>query len=165
MSLAMNRPGIKWLWITVLVILVDQMSKQAVVSAFDLFESKPLLSWLNLTYVHNYGAAFSFLSDQSGWQRWFLTGVAAVISVGLLIWMTRLKRHETLLAISFALILGGAIGNLWDRLVYGYVIDFVHVYHGDWHFPAFNGADSAICLGAFLMILESFINKDEQDAK
>ena len=155
--------GLKWLWITVLVILIDQWSKQAVVTAFNLFESKSLLSWLNLTYVHNYGAAFSFLSDESGWQRWFLAVVALGISIGLLVWLAKLKPNQKLLAVSFAFILGGAIGNLWDRVAYGYVIDFIDVFYGTSHFPAFNGADSAICLGAFIMILESFINNEAND--
>jgi signal peptidase II len=106
--------------------------------------------------VHNTGAAFSFLSEAGGWQRWLFAGLAVAISTAIAVWLTRLKKHETLLAVALALILGGAVGNLIDRLVYGYVIDFLDVYYESWHWPAFNIADSAITLGVMLMLVESF---------
>ncbi|MGR9100029.1 MAG: signal peptidase II, partial [Gammaproteobacteria bacterium] len=115
-----------------------------------------VLPYFNLTYVHNTGAAFSFLSDAGGWQRWFFAGLAVVISAVLGVWLDRLKKSEILLAVSLSLVLGGAIGNLIDRLVYGYVIDFLDFYYKSWHWPAFNVADSAISLGVALMLLESF---------
>ena len=114
------------------------------------------MPYFNLTYVHNTGAAFSFLSEAGGWQRWFFAGLAILISAVIAVWLARLKQHETLLAMALSLVLGGAIGNLIDRLVYGYVIDFLDVYYGNWHWPAFNIADSAITLGVILMLVESF---------
>jgi signal peptidase II len=147
---------LKWLWLSLLALVLDQTSKLAIAHSMQLYESIPLVPMFNLTYVHNQGAAFSFLSQAGGWQRWVFTVIAVVISSGLFIWLKRLQSHETLLAISITLILGGAIGNLIDRVAYGYVIDFLDVYYHDWHWPAFNIADSAITLGVGLMLLESF---------
>ncbi|MEY4211611.1 MAG: hypothetical protein RLZ92_1992 [Pseudomonadota bacterium] len=147
---------LKWLWLSVLSLLLDQASKLAVDGSMQLFESIPLLPYFNLTYVHNTGAAFSFLSDAGGWQRWLFAGLAVVMSGIIGLWLARLKQHETLMAVALALVLGGAIGNLIDRVAYGYVIDFLDVYYQDWHWPAFNIADSAICIGVALMLLESF---------
>jgi len=147
---------LKWLWLSLLVIVLDQASKLAIDFNMQLYESIPLLPFFNLTYVHNTGAAFSFLSGAGGWQRWFFAGLAVAMSVALGIWLSRLQKHETLLAASLSLILGGAVGNLIDRLLYGHVIDFLDVYYGSWHFPAFNVADSAITLGAFLMFADTF---------
>jgi signal peptidase II len=147
---------LKWLWVSVLILLLDQASKLAVDGSMQLFESIPLLPYFNLTYVHNTGAAFSFLSDAGGWQRWLFAGLAVVMSSIIGLWLARLKQHETLMAVALALVLGGAIGNLIDRVAYGYVIDFLDVYYQDWHWPAFNIADSAICVGVALMLLESF---------
>lgn len=147
---------LKWLWLSLLAIILDQWSKIAIDSSMQLYESIAIIPYFNLTYVRNTGAAFSFLSEAGGWQRWFFAVMAIVISAILAIWLYRLKKNETLLAIALALVLGGAIGNLTDRLLYGYVIDFFDVYYQTWHFPAFNIADSAISLGVFLMILESF---------
>lgn len=147
---------LKWLWLSLLALILDQWSKIAINSSMRLYESIEIIPFFNLTYVHNTGAAFSFLSEAGGWQRWFFAAMALIISTVLAIWLYRLKKHETLLAVALALVLGGAIGNLIDRLAYGYVIDFLDVYYQDWHFPAFNIADSAISLGVFLMLLESF---------
>lgn len=147
---------LKWLWLSLLAVVLDQVSKIAVDSSMQLYESIPLMPYFNLTYVHNTGAAFSFLSEAGGWQRWFFAVLALGISAVLSVWLTRLKDHETLLAVALALILGGAIGNLIDRLAYGYVIDFLDVYYNDRHWPAFNIADSAITLGVALMLAESF---------
>ncbi|MFA6052887.1 MAG: signal peptidase II [Methylobacter sp.] len=147
---------LKWLWLSLLALILDQASKLAVDGVMQLYQSIPIMPYFNLTYVHNTGAAFSFLSEAGGWQRWFFAGLALVISIVIAFWLARLKRHETLLAIALALVLGGAIGNLIDRLVYGYVIDFLDVYYQDWHWPAFNIADSAITLGVILMLAESF---------
>ncbi len=127
-----------------------------VVHSMRLFESVAVLPYFNLTYVHNTGAAFSFLSDAGGWQRWFFAVLALLVSCALAIWITRLKQNEILLAVALSMILGGAIGNLIDRVLYGYVIDFLDVYYQTWHWPAFNVADSAITLGVGLLLLESF---------
>ncbi|GAB6142110.1 signal peptidase II [Methylosoma difficile] len=147
--------NLNWLWLSLLAVVLDQASKLAIDASMTLYQSIPLLPSFNLTYVHNTGAAFSFLSEAGGWQRWFFSGLALVISVMIAVWLTRLQKHETLLAAALSLVLGGAIGNLIDRLAYGYVIDFLDVYVGSWHWPAFNIADSAITLGVALMLLDS----------
>lgn len=147
---------LKWLWLSLVALILDQWSKIAIDSSMRLYESIAVSPFFNLTYVHNTGAAFSFLSDAGGWQRWFFAAMAIIISLVLTVWLYRLKKHETLLAIALSLVLGGAIGNLIDRLAYGYVIDFLDVYYQSWHWPAFNIADSAISLGVFLMLLDSF---------
>lgn len=144
---------LKWLWLSLLVLILDQASKLAVAGSMELYQSIPLLPMFNLLHVHNTGAAFSFLSDAGGWQRWFFAAMALVISVILTVWLNRLNKQETLLAAALALVLGGAIGNLIDRLAYGYVIDFLDVYYQNWHWPAFNIADSAITVGVILLIL------------
>ena len=146
---------LKWLWLSLIALVLDQWSKIAVDGSMRLYESIAVMPYFNMTYVHNTGAAFSFLSEAGGWQRWFFAAMALIISTVLIVWLYRLKKHETLLAIALALVLGGAIGNLIDRLAYGYVIDFLDVYYQSWHWPAFNVADMAISLGVFLMILES----------
>jgi signal peptidase II len=151
-----NFPLLKWLWLSLLAVILDQASKLAIDGSMQLYQSIAVMPFFNLTYVHNTGAAFSFLSEAGGWQRWFFAGLALVMSVAIAIWLTKLKPHETLLAVALSLVLGGAIGNLIDRLAYGYVIDFLDVYVGDWHWPAFNIADSAITLGIVLMLAESF---------
>jgi signal peptidase II len=147
---------LKWLWLSLLAIILDQVSKLVVDNTMQLYESIPLIPYFNLTYVHNTGAAFSFLSEAGGWQRWFFAVLAFIISAVLSVWLARLQKHETLLALAISLILGGAVGNLIDRLSYGYVIDFLDVYYNTWHWPAFNIADSAITLGVALMLAESF---------
>ncbi len=147
---------LKWLWLSLIALTLDQWSKIVVDKSMGLYESIVISPFFNLTYVRNSGAAFSFLSDAGGWQRWFFAAMALIISGILVAWLYRLKKHETLLAVALALVLGGAIGNLIDRLAYGYVIDFLDVYYKNWHWPAFNVADMAISLGVFLMLLESF---------
>lgn len=146
---------LKWLWLSLLVLCLDQASKLAVDGSMQLFESIRLFQGFNLTYVRNTGAAFSFLSQAGGWQRWFFAGLALVMSSMMVLWLLRLKSHEKLMGAALSLVLGGAIGNLIDRVVYGYVIDFLDVYYQEWHWPAFNIADTAICIGVGLMLLES----------
>ena len=153
---------LKWLNLSALVIVFDQLSKWWANSALELYQSIAVLPFFNITLAYNHGAAFSFLASESGWKRWFFTGLAVVVSIVLLVWLKRLKTDAKLEAISLALILGGALGNVIDRVVHGYVIDFIDVYYGTYHWPAFNVADSAICVGAILLILDSFRNKTEQ---
>jgi signal peptidase II len=153
---------LKWLWLSLLSLVLDQASKLFVDSSMQLYQSIPVIPFFNLTYVHNTGAAFSFLSDAGGWQRWFFAGLALIISVVIAIWLSRLQKQETLLAVALSLILGGAMGNLIDRLAYGYVIDFLDVYYGAKHWPAFNIADSSITLGVALMLIESFFGKTKE---
>lgn len=119
-------------------------------------DTVPLFPSLNLHYARNYGAAFSFLADSGGWQRWFFAGIAIGISVTLVVMMYRSKATQKLNNIAYALIIGGALGNLFDRLWHGFVVDMIDFYVGDWHFATFNLADTAICVGAALIVLEGF---------
>jgi signal peptidase II len=147
---------LKWLWLSAFTLILDQASKLSVDNMMQLYESIPLMPYFNLTYVHNTGAAFSFLSSAGGWQRWLFSGLAMVMSVIIAVWLARLNKYETMMAVALSLVLGGAVGNLVDRIAYGYVIDFLDVYYQEWHWPAFNVADSAICVGVGLMVLENF---------
>ena len=151
---------LRWLWLSLLVIGLDQVSKQLAESSLMVFETIPVIPFLNLTLAYNEGAAFSFLSDQGGWQRWLFAGLAMVVTLILIGWLGRLK-SEKILAISLSLVIGGAVGNLIDRLLYGHVIDFIDVYYQQWHWPAFNIADSAISIGVVLMLLDAFLEKGD----
>ena len=140
----------------VMVVLLDQLTKWLITSNFFYGESLPVTGFFNLVLVHNTGAAFSFLSDAGGWQRWLFTLLASGVSLFLMGWIWRLNSQQKLLGYAIALVLGGALGNLWDRVAYGYVIDFLDFYWQNYHFPAFNLADSAITLGVMLLLLDSF---------
>ena len=152
-----------WLGVSALVILLDWVTKQRVSEALELYRPQEVFSWLNITLAHNYGAAFSFLSDAGGWQRGFFIVLASVVSVVLLVWLLRLPRQEWRTALGLALVLGGAIGNLVDRVQLGYVVDFIDVHFGGWHYPAFNVADSAITCGVILLLVDAlFLSRSEQ---
>lgn len=149
-----------WLWLSLCVILLDQVTKAMITSALDVYERIELLPVLDLTRLHNTGAAFSMLSDASGWQRWFFIGLGLVISVVLMIWLRRIRSGgQTLLAMGLALVMGGALGNVIDRVWLGHVIDFIHVHWGNAYFPAFNVADSAITIGAGCLLLDAFFER------
>ena len=148
---------LKYLWIAALVIVLDQITKSMASAMLAYYKPIAIMPLFNLTLMHNTGAAFSFLSNAGGWQRWFFTLVALGVSIFLLLWLKRLTRQEKLQAISLALILGGAIGNVIDRIRLGYVVDFLDFYYAAWHFPAFNIADSAITIGAALIIYDSLL--------
>ena len=152
--------GLRWLWIAAVAFIFDQITKHMVIGGMELYQSIQIWPFFNLTHVHNYGAAFSFLSDAGGWQRWFFTLIAVAVSALILWWLRQTSREQVLLPIGFSLILGGAIGNLYDRLAYGYVVDFLDFYYQSYHWPAFNVADSAIFLGAAILILDAFKNPD-----
>jgi signal peptidase II len=158
---------LKWLWLSGLVIVLDLASKALASSLLVLHEPVPVFPGFNITLMHNTGAAFSFLSEESGWQRWFFTLIAIAVSAGIVIWLRRLSRDQRWLAAALALILGGALGNLYDRLTLGYVVDFIQVYYGKWSWPAFNIADSAICVGAVILVVDSLwgSGKSEKSAK
>ena len=145
-----------WLWISALVIVIDQATKRVVDTTMQLYQSIELIPCFQLTYLRNQGAAFSFLSGAGGWQRWFFIGLAIVASVFICFWLKKLDRSQRWEAVAWSLVLGGALGNLIDRILYGYVIDFLDVYVGEWHWPAFNVADSAITVGVVMLLLDSF---------
>ncbi len=153
------RPGRYGLWLgmAALIVLLDLYTKQLAMQHLELYRPDAVLPWLNLTLAHNTGAAFSFLASGTGWQRWFLSGVAVVIVAVLLAWLWRLPHRARLLPAALALIIGGAVGNLIDRIRFGYVVDFIDVHYADWHWPAFNLADSAIVVGVTLLLLDSII--------
>lgn len=161
----MRRANLKWLWLTLLVIFLDQASKQAALQWLVFAQPRPVLPGLNLTLVYNTGAAFSFLRDAGGWQRYFFIILTIGVSIALLLWLSRLPPRRAWLAAALALVLGGAAGNLWDRLQHGYVIDFIHLYWERWSWPVFNVADSAITVGAALLVIDAFrSNRDEASA-
>jgi signal peptidase II len=144
--------GLIWLLLSGLVIILDQWTKLIAVAALDYLAPVPVVPGLNWTLVHNEGGAFSFLSNHGGWQRWFFLVVASVVTVGLVEWLRRTAARQWVLCLPLALLIGGAIGNLIDRARLGYVIDFVDVYYGTWHWPAFNVADSGITVGIVMLI-------------
>lgn len=163
MSKLAQKSGLVWLWLSLLFLVADFASKTLVVNTMNFRDSIDILPFFNLTYVHNYGAAFSFLSNESGWQRWFLSAIAITISVLLTWWLKRLPASNKVLCGAYSLVLAGAIGNLYDRLYYGYVVDFLHFYYESWHFPAFNVADSAICVGAALLLFDAFTGESPKE--
>lgn len=142
-----------WLALALVVIVADQFTKTLILGWFQLGDSRHVTSFFNLVRVHNTGAAFSFLHDAAGWQRWFFVGLGIAAAL-FIVWMLRRHGEQRLFCVALALILGGALGNVIDRLMHGYVVDFIQVHHGGWYFPSFNVADSAITLGAILLILD-----------
>ena len=152
-------PPYPWLWLFVsaVVIWLDWLTKNLASTNLELYRPQAVFSWLNMTLAHNYGAAFSFLSDAGGWQRWFFIILASIVSLVLLVWLLRLARREWVTGLGLALVLGGAVGNLIDRIQLGYVVDFIDVHYAGWHYPAFNVADSAITCGVILLLLDTFI--------
>lgn len=153
-----------WIWLSILVIVLDQATKYLAETLLIMHQPVPVLPGFNLMLTYNRGAAFSFLADAGGWQRWFFLGLGTVVSIGVVIWLTRLKPEEKWLAAALTLILGGAVGNLIDRAWLGQVIDFIQLYYDRWYWPAFNIADSAITAGATLLVLESLWSKTPPDA-
>lgn len=153
--------NLHWLWLSLVVLGLDQLSKQIATRLLELHQPVPVVPFLNLTLTHNTGAAFSFLSDAGGWQRWFFVALTVAIAVVIVVWITRIKPGQRWLAAALALVLGGALGNLWDRVTLGHVVDFLDFHWGGYHFPAFNLADSAITLGAVLLIIDMFISKKQ----
>ena len=145
-----------WLAIALIVIVLDQFAKTLILGSFQLNESREVTSFFNVVRVHNTGAAFSFLAGASGWQRWFFIGLGTLAAV-VLVWMLRRHGGQRLFAWALSLILGGALGNVIDRLLHGYVVDFIQVHHRSWTFPSFNVADSAISIGAALLLLDELL--------
>ena len=145
-----------WLGIAVLIVVADQFTKVLVLGSFQYGDSLPLTSFFNLVRVHNLGAAFSFLAGAGGWQRWFFTGLGIVAAL-VMVWLLRSHAGQRLFCSAISFILGGAVGNVIDRLLHGYVVDFLDFHWAGWHFPAFNVADCAITLGAGLLILDELL--------
>ena len=151
-----------WLGLAAVVLVVDQMSKYTAEAYLSLHVPVSVFPGLNLTLTYNPGAAFSFLSDAGGWQRWPFSGIAFAASIAIVVWLHRLPKGDRFTACSLALVLGGAVGNLWDRLApsRGMVVDFIDLYAGKWHWPAFNVADSAIVLGVIIMLITVFVTPE-----
>jgi signal peptidase II len=144
--------GLLWLWIAAMVVLMDRYSKFWIVDHLAPFEPLKILPIFNLTLAFNKGAAFGFLHSASGWQNLLLCTFACLVSLIIIYWLYQSARNERWLNIALCFIIGGALGNVWDRVLYGYVIDFFDFHMGHWHFAIFNVADSAICLGAVMLI-------------
>ncbi len=153
------REVLPWWLLAAGVTVLDQITKIIADAQLLLHEAVPVVPFFNLTLIYNEGAAFSFLADQQGWQRWFFIGLSSVVSIALAVWLTRLKQHEKWFAIGLSLVLGGAIGNLIDRVVHGHVVDFIQVYYQQWYWPTFNVADSAISVGAAVLITTSLFSR------
>jgi len=154
-----------WLWLAVLTIILDFATKQMAESFLNYGQPVYVLPVFDLTLLYNRGAAFSFLASESGWQRWFFTAIAISVSGVLCVWLMKLKANEKWLAAALSLVIGGALGNLYDRLAYGHVVDFIHVHWGDSYFPAFNIADSAISIGAAMLLIDSLFLQKKQASK
>ena len=151
----MHKSSLKWIILSLAVIGLDQVTKYLISTNFQLYEVVPVIPGVNLALVHNVGAAFSFLSEAGGWQRWFFVMLSAIVSTGIVIWLSRTPANLKWLACSLSLILGGAVGNLIDRVQYGYVVDFIDVYFRHWHWYTFNIADSAISIGAVMLVIDT----------
>lgn len=148
------------LWLAALVIGLDQLTKLLAAQHLSYRVPFEITAWFDFTLAHNTGAAFSFLASAGGWQRWFLSAVALFVSLFVLLWLWRLDANKVRLTLALGFILGGGVGNLIDRVAYGYVIDFISVHYQNWYFPAFNIADSAITLGAILLLWDAFVSDE-----
>lgn len=154
-----------WLLLAAAIVGLDQVTKLAIIRWVELYERIPITSFINITHHHNEGAAFSFLADAGGWQRWFFTGLASVVSVVIVVWLGRIRnRRLWALSLGLSLVLGGAVGNLIDRIRLGYVTDFIQVLIFGWPFPSFNVADAAITVGAAFLIVDALFYSGRQDA-
>ena len=157
--------AVVWLLLSALIVLADQLSKSYITSHYGEFEFTTLLPVLDITRMHNVGAAFSFLATASGWQRWLFISLAVIVSIGIVVWLYRMPRSQGLLACGLSLVLGGAIGNVIDRIRLGAVVDFIHFHWDRAYFPAFNIADSAITVGAACLILDALLEPRRARAK
>ncbi|MCI7480560.1 signal peptidase II [[Pasteurella] aerogenes] len=160
-----KKTGLSFLWLGLVAFVIDLFTKYLVVSRFELYESVNILPVFNLTYVRNYGAAFSFLADHSGWQKSFFIGLALIISAVLIYFLAKNNATQKLQNSAYALIIGGALANAADRFYHGFVVDFFDFYWQQWHYPVFNVADIAICIGAGLLALDAFKNSEKKEKK
>ncbi len=160
-----EKTGLIWVWLSVIVVVLDQLTKWFVVSHFQLYEILPIGQFLDLTRLHNEGAAFGLLAEAGGWQRWFFLGLAGSIALAILWWLRTLPAHgHAWLVIGLALILGGAVGNAFDRFADGYVVDYLHFHWGEHFFPAFNVADIGITTGAIMLIIDALFSSSRSRA-
>lgn len=163
--LANGNRAFMWYLLSLVVVVIDQWTKWLAENKLNFLEPVPVIEpVLNWTLAYNYGAAFSFLADQAGWQKWFFAGLALMMSLFLIVYLLKAPRKAKLLSLGLALVLGGAIGNLIDRLLHGHVIDFIHVHYADvWHYPIFNIADIGICIGVALIVIDMlFLEKKRE---
>jgi signal peptidase II len=163
MKLITTPANARWLLLSALVVVLDQATKWLAEALLQPYVTHPVVPMLNMTLMYNEGAAFSFLAGAGGWQRWFFIGFASLMTLVLTVWLLRLPVRDRLTAVSLALIVGGAVGNLIDRVLTGRVVDFIDVYYGTWHWPAFNIADSAISLGVVIMVVLAFRKEPEAE--
>ncbi len=161
----LKQTALTTVWVAVVLVVLDQLTKYWAVSTLTFAEPVAVMPYLNWTLAYNYGAAFSFLADMGGWQRWFFSGLALIVSVVFIVWLSRLPKGFTTEVWGINLILGGAIGNVIDRLLEGRVTDFIDFYIGTWHYATFNIADMAISVGAALLIFSEFFLKPKQEKK
>ncbi len=157
--LKLCQSGLRWLWIVVLVVAVDRITKTLVVKSLVAYTPLPIFSFFNLTLAYNRGAAFGFLSSESGWQGWLFCSIALLVSAAIMIALSRLASTQRWLSIALSLIVGGALGNVWYRFIYGHVIDFLHFHIGGFYWPMFNVADSTICVGAVMLVCDAVFFK------
>ena len=146
----------KYYFLSLILVIADQLTKLMVLGSLELYESIEITSFFSLTHVHNYGAAFSFLADEDGWQQYFLVSISVIASIAIILWMSKTSTKQPYKLIALSLILSGAIGNLIDRAVFGFVIDFINLHYQDFYWPVFNVADTAITLGVILLLLVDF---------
>ena len=146
----------KYYFLSLILVIADQLTKMMVLGSLKLYESIEITSFFSLTHVHNYGAAFSFLADEDGWQQYFLVSISVIASIAIILWMRKTSTKQPYKLIALSLILSGAIGNLIDRAVFGFVIDFINLHYQDFYWPVFNVADTAITLGVILLLLVDF---------
>ncbi len=159
----LKKSGLVWLWISALVFILDQWTKHLASTSLELYVPNKITEFFNLTLMHNKGVAFSLLANQSGWQRYFLSIVAILIVLWLLYWLFKNRYSQKLQNGALVLVIGGALGNVYDRIMLGYVVDFIELHYQGYFWPAFNVADSAICLGAVLLIVDAFKNKESTE--
>jgi signal peptidase II len=152
-----TRGASNWLWLSFFVVLLDQATKALVIGTVKAQDAIALLPILDIVYLENTGAAFSIFAQASGWQRWFFIVLALGVSLMLMIWLRRIRPDQTMLAIGLSLVLGGALGNVIDRVMHGYVVDFIYFHWRTWYFPAFNVADTAISIGAGCLLIDAFL--------